>query len=65
MTKFKKSFLKYFFFAGAIIFLLAYTFTTWLPKSSQMAKEEALDLINQELIGYVTQQEAQAEHDAL
>jgi len=45
MTKFKKSFLKYFFFAGAIIFLLAYTFTTWLPKSSQMAKEEALELI--------------------
>lgn len=30
-----------------------------------ITEEEALDLINQELIGYVTEQEAQAEHDAL
>lgn len=44
-NNFKTGCLKYFLFAGAIIFVVAYMFTIAAPKSSQMAKEELIKTI--------------------
>jgi len=41
--KYKMKFLKYFLFAGALIFGLAYMFTIAAPKASQIAKEELIN----------------------